>query len=146
MRSRVVATDESGRRTIVLALETDEEALTCLTEFVVAQSLAGSHFTAIGALCAVTLGYWNWRSKEYERIEIDEQVEVVALAGNVALGPDDKPALHAHVVVAKHDGTAHGGHLLRGVVRPTLEVVLTELPTHLHRRVDAATGLPLLAP
>jgi hypothetical protein len=146
MRSRVVATGDDGRRTIVLVFDTGEEAMEGLTNHVATQAIAGSHFTAIGALSAVTLGYWSWERKDYERIEIAEQVEVVALTGNVATGPDGRPKLHAHIVVAKRDGTAHGGHLLRGVVRPTLEVVLTELPAHLHRRTDAATGLPLLAP
>jgi predicted DNA-binding protein with PD1-like motif len=52
--------------------------------------------------------------------------------------------LHAHVVVGKADGTAHGGHLLAAVVRPTLEVILVESPRHLQRRHDAETGLALI--
>jgi predicted DNA-binding protein with PD1-like motif len=43
------------------------------------------------------------------------------------------PKLHAHVVVGKSDGTAHGGHLLDAQVRPTLEVVLVEALQHLRR-------------
>jgi len=54
------------------------------------------------------------------------------------------PKLHAHVVLGKSDATAHGGHLLEGVVRPTLEVVLTELPRQLHRRLDRESGLALI--
>ena len=37
-----------------------------------------------------------------------------------------------------------GGHLLEAHVRPTLEVVLTELPRHLHKRKDAESGLALI--
>ena len=102
---------------------------------------------AVGpVLREVTLGYWNPDTREYERIEIGEQVEVVSMVGNIATGPGGEPKLHAHLVVAGRDGRAHGGHLLRGIVRPTLEVVLTELPAELHRRTDEATGLALLAP
>ena len=57
-----------------------------------------------------------------------EQVEVVSLIGDVALGPDDRPSLHLHVVLGRSDGSAMGGHLLEAQVRPTLEVVLTESP------------------
>ena len=57
----------------------------------------------------------------------------------------DEPRLHAHVVVGKADGTAHGGHLIDAIVRPTLEVMLTEAPAHLRRRFDPKTGLALLA-
>jgi uncharacterized protein len=52
--------------------------------------------------------------------------------------------VHAHVVVGRADGTAHGGHLLEAHVWPTLEVVLTEAPAHLRRELDEETGLPLI--
>ena len=35
-------------------------------------------------------------------------------------------------------------HLLRGVVRPTLEVVLHRSPEHLRKRHDPASGLALI--
>jgi len=56
----------------------------------------------------------------------------------------DEPKVHAHVVVGKRDGTAHGGHLLEARVRPTLEVIVTESPRHLWRKTDEATGLARL--
>src|SRR5919106_1187106 len=71
-----------------------------------------------------------------------EQVEVLSLLGNVAVH-EGKPAVHAHVVVGKRDGTAHGGHLLEAHVRPTLEVIVVESPKHLYRERDDETGLPL---
>jgi predicted DNA-binding protein with PD1-like motif len=55
-----------------------------------------------------------------------------------------KIKVHAHIVVAKSDGSAHGGHLLKGWVRPTLEVVVVESPGFLARKIDEGTGLPLL--
>jgi len=63
--------------------------------------------------------------------------------GNI-VQKDGKPRLHAHVVVGKSDGTAHGGHFLGGRVWPTLEIMLSELPVHLRRRDDAETGLALI--
>jgi hypothetical protein len=91
----------------------------------------------------VVLGYFDWTSKEYQRIPIQEQVEVLALVGDIGVA-DGEPRLHAHVVVGKRDGTAHGGHLLEAHVRPTLEVVIVESPAHLERRFDAKTGLSLI--
>ena len=146
MHDRILTTDAAGYRTMVLVFENGEEVVHGLTDYARAHALAGSHFTAIGALREATLGYWDWDRKDYERNEVGEQVEVVALSGNVATAPDGGPKVHAHVVVARRDGTALGGHLLRGIVRPTLELVLTELPAHLHRRTDPATGLALLTP
>ena len=83
--------------------------------------------------------------EDYKRIPIEEQVEVLSLVGDVAVEEGGGPKIHAHVVVGKSDGSAHGGHLLEAVVWPTLEVILTEEPSHLWRRHDAETGLPLIA-
>jgi predicted DNA-binding protein with PD1-like motif len=74
---------------------------------------------------------------------LEEQVEVLALTGNVALAKG-QPKVHAHVVVGMRDGTAHGGHLIEATVRPTLEVVLVESAPHLRRSMDEATGLALI--
>jgi len=63
--------------------------------------------------------------------------------GNIVFDNGD-PKLHAHIVIGKADGTAHGGHLLEAHVRPILEVILVESPAHLHRKMDKETGLALI--
>ena len=128
---------------MAVVLDTGEEAIQSLQGFAREQRLGGSSFTAIGAFQDVVLGYFDWASKEYSKIRIAEQVEVLALIGDVGV-EDDEPRLHAHVVVGKRDGTAHGGHLLEAHVRPTLEIVVVESPGHLQRRFDPATGLRLI--
>jgi predicted DNA-binding protein with PD1-like motif len=133
-----------GRRTFAIVFGTGEEAGRGLFAFAQEHGVGGAYFTAIGALREVTLGYWDWETKEYRRIPVREQVEVLSLAGNVALTKDGSPKVHAHVVIGKADGTAHGGHLLEGHVRPTLEVMLVESPRHLRRTYDSATGLALI--
>jgi len=57
---------------------------------------------------------------------------------------DGEPKIHAHVVVGKKDGTAHGGHILEARVWPTLELVLTQSPRTLARRSDPVSGLALI--
>lgn len=132
-------------RTFVLAFEEGDEVLAGLKEFAEKQDLPAAEFTAIGAFRDVVLGFFDLEKKDYQRTAIEEQVEVVSLVGNVAQH-EGKPKIHAHVVVAKRDGTAHGGHLLEAHVRPTLEVMLTESPRHLRRTTDPRTGLALVAP
>ncbi|HEY7545049.1 MAG TPA: DUF296 domain-containing protein, partial [Blastocatellia bacterium] len=103
----------------------------------------GSHFSALGAFSDILLGYFSRERKEYEKIPINEQVEVLSLIGNIAV-VEEAPKVHAHVVVGKSDGTAHGGHLLEAHVWPTLELVITESPLNLRRVTDRATGLALI--
>jgi hypothetical protein len=141
MKGKLIS--EGTQRTFAVVLSTGDEAVQCLTAFAKEQRLLASHFTAIGAFRDCVLGYFDWQRKDYLRIPIDEQVEVLALLGDIALN-DAEPKLHPHVVVGKADGTAHGGHLLEAHVRPTLEVIITESPSHLQRRSDPETGLALI--
>ena len=68
---------------------------------------------------------------------------MLSLIGDVAV-KDGKPAVHAHVVVGRRDGSAHGGHLVEARVRPTCELVLTEAPVHLQKQIDPESGLALI--
>ena len=129
-------TEEKGQKSYVLIFDTGDKVVATLLAFARERRLAGSHITAIGAFQEATLGYFNWDTKKYQKIPIHEQVELLSLIGDIALAESGEPNLHAHVVVGKSDGMAMGGHLIEAVVRPTLEVVLTELPAHLQRRHD----------
>ena len=140
MKGKLIS--EGPQRTFAVILDTDDEAVRCLTAFAKEHRLSASQFTALGAFRDCVLGYF-WEKKDYRRIPIQEQVEVLALVGDIALN-DDEPKLHPHVVVGKSDGAAHGGHLLEAHVRPTLEVIITESPAHLQRRSDPETGLALI--
>lgn len=144
MRARNIE-NVDGRRTFAIVFDVGDEIAEGLVAFAREHRIQGAYFTAIGALEEVTLGFWDGERKEYRRIPIHEQVEVLSLVGNVAL-ESGGPKVHAHVVVGKADGTAHGGHLLQGHVRPTLEVVLVEVPERLRRTFDPRTGLALLNP
>jgi predicted DNA-binding protein with PD1-like motif len=143
MRARPIAEDAAGQ-TFVLVFETGDEAMEGLRSFAREQRLSAAHFSGIGAFSDAVLGYFDWQQKEYRRIPVDDQVEVVSLLGDVTLD-DGAPAVHAHVVVADRSGAARGGHLLEAHVRPTLEVVLGESPAHLRKRHDPESGLALIA-
>jgi len=144
MKTAMLAQDD-GLRTFVVVCDTGDEAMKALTSFAVDQRLGGSHFTAIGAFSRAVVAYFDWTSKQYQHISIDEQVEVLSLVGDVSV-ENDEPKVHAHVVLGKADATAHGGHLIEGLVRPTLEIVITEMPRRLQRRMDAESGLALIDP
>ncbi len=141
MKSKLI--NELGEKTYAVIFNKGDEMVEGLLSFAREKKIQASHFTAIGALSDVTLGYFNWTTKTYDRIPFREQVEVLSLVGNIVFDNGD-PKLHAHIVIGKCDGTAHGGHFLEGHVRPILEVVLVESPSHLHRKMDRETGLALI--
>jgi predicted DNA-binding protein with PD1-like motif len=135
---------EERPKTCVLVFKTGDELASGLKQFASEQNLQGSSFKAIGAFSSVKLGWFNWNTKKYEiAVNLDEQVELLSLIGDIA-DHDGKPEVHAHVVVGKSDGTAHGGHLLEAKVRPTCEVILTESPRHLQKQIDREAGIALI--
>ena len=136
--------NEGSERTYALVFDVGDDPIERLTAFAKAEQRDAARFTGIGAFSEAVLGFFDLQRKDCQKIALAEQAEVVSLVGDVALAPDGAPQLHAHVVLAKRDGPAWGGHLISAKVQPTLEVMLVESPSHLQRRIDAATGLALI--
>lgn len=136
--------NDRGGKTFAVVFGTGDEVASGLLAFAKGQRLAGSHFTAIGAFSDATLGYFDWQQKDYKKIPVREQVEVLSLVGDISLDEKGEPKVHAHVVVGRSDGSTLGGHLLEAHVRPTLEVVLVESPEHLQRKYEPESKLALI--
>lgn len=136
--------EENGLRTYVLVLDKGDEAFEQITSFAQQNGITGASLTAIGACRGATLGYFDPETLKYRSTRFDEQMELLSLIGDIAT-KDGKPALHAHLVLGRKDSSAIGGHLQKLEVFPTLEIVLTETPAHLRKRIDPQTGLALIA-
>lgn len=143
MRSRLVHQDHEHHRTFVIAFEKGDEPVSLLTQFARTNALGSSQITAIGAFERAVVGYFDRTRKEYVRIPLDRQMEVLSLLGDVA-HHDGDPVVHVHAVLGLDDGSTRGGHLLEASVWPTLELVLTEWPEHLSKRFDPDVGLALI--
>ena len=116
--------EANGKRTFAVILQKGDEAMQCLQEFALKERIGGAQVTAIGALSSGTLAFFDWETKQYRPIPVNEQVEVASLVGDIATDPEGKPSVHVHAVLGRLDGTAMAGHLQEGHVRPTLEVIL----------------------
>jgi uncharacterized protein len=142
MRPELLNNDD--HRTFALVLEKGEEVSDCLLEFSRAEGITAAGITGIGAFEKAELLYFDWQDKKYLKNEVDEQVEVAALVGDIAVTPEGEPSVHMHVVLGRRDGTALAGHLGNAWVRPTLELIITEQPAHLQKVEDSETGLALI--
>jgi predicted DNA-binding protein with PD1-like motif len=118
MKSTKLAGDASSENRIVI-LDSGEEAFAALTKFANEAGLTAASLTAIGAFEKATIGWFDFDKKNYKKIEVDQQCEVLSAIGDVALGDDGKASLHVHVVLGLSDGTTRGGHLMAGTVRPS---------------------------
>jgi uncharacterized protein len=143
MKAKLVSAREQAQVHVVV-LDSGEEAFAALTRFAKEANISAASLTAIGAFERATVGWFDMASKSYRKIEVNEQCEVLSAIGDVAVGDDGKPSLHVHIVLGLADGSTRGGHLLAGTVRPTLEVVLTEVPAMLRRKKKPDLGIALI--
>jgi len=143
MKSKL-ASAAAGARAYVVVLDSGEEAFAAISKFAGECGLSGASITALGAFERATVGWFDLREKTYRPIRVDEQCEAVTLVGDIARGDDGKPSVHLHAVLGLSDGSTRGGHFLEGIVRPTLEVVITETPIHLCRIRRPELGVALI--
>ena len=122
-----------------------DEVASGLVGFAQQYGITSAHFTGVGAFHDVTVGWMDRQKKAYKAIPINTQVEVLTLAGDIAVY-NDKPVVHTHLVVGLSDGSAKGGHLLQAHVFPTLEVMVTVDPVEMQKTFDPETGLALIDP
>jgi uncharacterized protein len=127
----------------VVAFDKGDEVIGTLTRLCKEAEVRSASISAIGAFDAAVLAYFDRATNAYKDIPVDEQVEVVALQGNLA-HRHGEPIVHLHAVLGRSDGTTLGGHLSSGRVWPTLEMYLIEGSRRVTKRDDAETGLRLL--
>jgi uncharacterized protein len=142
---RAKETDFGGRRALVVVCTKGEEAFETVATTVREREIRAAQVTAVGGFASADLGYFDGSAGDYVHIPVEEQTEVLSLRGDVAQDSGET-ALHLHVVLGRRDGSTVGGHLLRGEVWPTLEVIVTEVAPELAKRYDPQTGLALISP
>jgi len=143
MQEKLVSSGD-GKRMWVLVLAPGEEAKSTIVDFAKRNNLKAASFVALGAFERAKLGYFDWQKKEYLPIPVEEQVEVLSLVGDIAENDKHESDFHGHAVLGRRDGSTRGGHLLEGVVRPTLEVTVTETPAYLRRRMHPDINAALI--
>jgi uncharacterized protein len=143
MQSKLVA-ESAGQRTFVLILDPSEEAFQTISDFAAEQQIGGGSLTALGAFSTAIVGWFDLAAKTYRKIPVAQQCELLSAIGDIAFDEVGKPSLHVHVVLGLSDGSTRGGHLLKGIVRPTLEVTLVETPEHLRRKKRPELGIALI--
>ena len=143
MKSKQVV-NANGLTLWIAVLDPGDEAKEVLTDFARAMKIESASFVAVGAFERATVGYFEWDKKAYKPIPIEQQVEVLSFIGDIVRDEKGEPSLHAHTVLGLSDGTTRGGHFLKGIVRPTLEVTFTETPAHLVRRRRPELGIALI--
>ncbi len=115
-----------------------------LQELCVKENIRLGTFSVIGALKNAKLGYYKQSEKQYvECVDLKKTLEIAVCTGNISLSGSEI-FVHAHVVLADHQGQCYGGHLMPGAKIYAAEYCIKELRGPEFNRVyDQETGLNL---
>jgi uncharacterized protein len=141
MKAMVV--EDADVVTYVVVCDPGDEAVSTVGQFARSERLEAAQITAVGAFESATVGWFDRQARDYRRIQVDEQCELLSLVGDVAVG-ETGPVPHMHVVLGLSDGTTRGGHLLEARVFPTLEAIVTETPARLRKVMRPEIGIALI--
>ena len=97
----------------------------------------------LGAVKKARLAYYDQTVKEYRFFELDKQLEITNLVGNISI-KEGNPMVHAHVTLGDNKGKCYGGHVAPGTIIFACEIFIQELKgPEFVRDYDETTGLPL---
>ncbi|MEO3993583.1 MAG: DUF296 domain-containing protein [Desulfurococcaceae archaeon TW002] len=108
-----------------------------IEKIVLEEGLKGGFMIGIGGFKKAEIGYFNPVTSTYVTELIDsgdeEIIEVVSLIGNYLLRSDGSVFTHIHATLSHRNLGVRGGHLIRGFVKPLIEVFFVEVGEELKK-------------
>jgi hypothetical protein len=126
----------------MLVLDRGEELISTVTDFLATRGIRGGFVRGLGALRNHTVAWYDLERQEYAKRTFDENMELGNLTGSVGV-VGDKPFFHAHVTVSGPELIAFTGHLVKGEVAVTAELLVEDFGIELLRLPDEEVGLNL---
>ena len=121
-------------KTYAVIFAKGDEVVSGLTEFAQQYNVKSGHYQGIGDALHVEVGWFDYQRKQFLVIALDT-VEVTSFTGDIAWY-NKKPVAHTHMSASLKDGSVKGGHLLKLIVGPTIEVIVTVEPTPLYKSLN----------
>lgn len=132
-------------RTYIFKLPKGKDLLESLADFCHDNQVKCGIVHVVGHVANATIGYYDQAKKAYTKKVISEPMELINLTGNISI-QDNRPMVHANVVLADKDFNTVAGHLLLGTKMFVCEAYVQELVGEPKvRRADKVTKLALWA-
>lgn len=119
-----------------------EEINEAIKKFCERLHIKNAEILGIGSIENPTLAHYRVDSKQYKENTLKGIFEITSLIGSVAIF-ESGPLVHIHVAISDEKMRAFGGHLIKGVVSATVEVVLTAFDSKHTKSYDKEIGLKL---
>ena len=95
--------------------------------------------SGVGQLKQFELGYFKEKGN-YTPEEFEKPHELLSLTGSIS-NQEGKYDFHLHAALGSEAKNAVGGHLIKGIVEVTNEIVLLKTSLKLKRRLEESSGL-----
>lgn len=128
---------------LVIRVDKGENLVESIRQVLLKEKVLAGSISGIGAIDHLDISAFNIKKKEYDKIIIDEYMEVTALSGNISQ-KDDSLYTHFHIICGKSDGTTVSGHLNEARIVLTGEIVVDIIDGVIDRQFDDQIGLNLI--
>ena len=129
--------------TYVMRLDPGEEIVEKVLWLAAVEQIKLATVTGLGAVDNVTLGIFSPDTKQFKANMFHADFEIVSLTGTITT-QRVRPYAHLHMAVSDLAARCFGGHLNRGVVSASAEIIIQVLPGEIDRQPDPKIGLNLM--
>ncbi len=127
---------------IVARIDMGEDFLEKLCRIALLEDVKLAEVSALGTFIYMNVGLYDLEKKQFMGNDFEGMYEIVSLTGTIST-MDGQYYGHIHVSAADQDGHVFGGHLSKGVIGATCEMVITVINGSVDRVKDEETGLNL---
>ncbi|MEG9430188.1 MAG: DUF296 domain-containing protein [Christensenellaceae bacterium] len=125
---------------IALRLDKGDDITESVYKVAEKEGVKAAKVSGIGATDDFTVGVFDIAKKEYEKFVFNGNHEINALDGNIT-EKDGKPYIHLHITATGKGGKVVGGHLIKGVISLTGEIIITVSDGKVSRAFDETLGI-----
>nr|MBO4517567.1 DNA-binding protein [Clostridia bacterium] len=125
---------------IALRLDKGDDIAASVYKVAEKEKVKAATVSGIGATDNFTVGVFDIGKKEYEKFNFFTNHEINSLTGNIT-EKDGKPYIHLHITATGSSGKVVGGHLIKGVISLTGEIIITVFDGEITREFDGTLGI-----
>ena len=125
---------------IYLRLDKGDDITESVFKVAKAEGVKAAQVSGIGATDDFTVGVFDVAEKKYNEYFFKGNHEINALTGNIT-EKDGEPYIHLHITATGDGCKVVGGHLIKGVISLTGEIIITVSDGKVSRAFDETLGI-----
>lgn len=136
--------NSDGVQHFVIIFSKGDEVLSGVARFAKEYDIKSASFQGIGAAQEAELAWYDLDLREYQGRNFFD-MEITSLNGNISWY-DGEVVPQFHGTVSGSDCSVFGGHVLKLIIGPTLELFVTAYPKSLLKSIDPDFNIPFINP